>query len=181
MHVYPLFRKESCKRAYTESQGLVLFGNKVKISPVDRDGKPHVHVNVHLLSCLCTKICMHIHTYKMNYWFVSHLHVYACLCPEFPTGGRDIQVIPPGPNSGGMHPMGHMSKPYSTDDIDPQVTMNTWPQRLVHVHVRWHVALSARQVLSNCACTCICIHMYTYNVLVPRLDWLARITEKCAM
>lgn len=43
IHVYPLFRKESCKRAYTESQGLVLFGNKVKISPVDRDGKPHVY------------------------------------------------------------------------------------------------------------------------------------------
>ena len=39
---------------------------------------------------------------------------------DFPPGGRDIQVVPPGPGSGGMH-MGHTSKAYHADDIDPQV------------------------------------------------------------
>ena len=34
-----LTRKESCKKAYSEAQGLVLFGNKLKVAPVDRDGE----------------------------------------------------------------------------------------------------------------------------------------------
>ena len=32
-------RKESCKKAFTEAQGLVLFGSKLKLSPVERDGE----------------------------------------------------------------------------------------------------------------------------------------------
>jgi RNA recognition motif-containing protein len=66
--------KESCKKAYSEAQGLLLFGNKLKVTPVDRD--------------------------------------------DFPAGGRDIQVVPPGPGSGGML----MGKAHPTEDIDPQAT-----------------------------------------------------------
>ena len=59
MHV-SLYRKESCKRAYTEAQGRNLFGNKMKLSPVARDGK----------TILCE---LHVHC-----TFV-HLHVYMCI------------------------------------------------------------------------------------------------------
>ena len=46
MHIH--CRKESCKRACTDAQGLVLFGNKLKLSPVDRDGKVQ-HFLTHVL------------------------------------------------------------------------------------------------------------------------------------
>lgn len=66
IHVYPLFRKESCKRAYTESQGLVLFGNKVKISPVDRDGKLHVYTSVYHKTYNCYAY-VQVHVYMYMY------------------------------------------------------------------------------------------------------------------
>ena len=52
-----LYRKESCKKAFMEGQGLVMFGNKLKLSPVDRDGttqKLHTLISM----CVCTVTCV---------------------------------------------------------------------------------------------------------------------------
>ena len=40
-----LFSKENCKKAYVEAQGLVLFGSKMKLTPIAREGKCYVHVH----------------------------------------------------------------------------------------------------------------------------------------
>ena len=41
LYFHICYSKESCKKAHIEAQGLVLFGNKIKLSPVDREGKVH--------------------------------------------------------------------------------------------------------------------------------------------
>ena len=41
-------RKESAKKAYTEAQGLVLFGNKIKLTPVDREGEPFIVYTIYI-------------------------------------------------------------------------------------------------------------------------------------
>ena len=57
-----------------------------------------------------------------------------CVFPDFPAGGRDIQVVPPGPGIGGIPPVAHMDKPYPTEDVDPQVL-----HMRVHIHMHVHI------------------------------------------
>ena len=85
------------------------------------------------------------------------MYMYICIawfCSEFPAGGRDIQVVPPGPSAGGMPPMGHMghmNKSYSTEDIDPQVQCTcmrlylcTCNSYTTVVRVVWNLSREAR-------------------------------------
>ena len=39
------FRKESCKKAFTEAQGLLLFNSKIKLTPLDIEGNLHCKYN----------------------------------------------------------------------------------------------------------------------------------------
>ncbi len=36
------YRSDKCKQACQETQGIVLFGNKIKVTPLDTDGMYHV-------------------------------------------------------------------------------------------------------------------------------------------
>ena len=79
---------------------------------------------------------------------IYNVLVYCVFCPDFPVGGRDIQVVPPGPASGGVPPMAHiggvpMPKPFPAEDIDPQV---------LHIHV--HAVYESCWYMYTCTCTC---------------------------
>ena len=56
-------------------------------------------------------MCMYMYVTLVN------IHIFIPYLSDFPAGGRDIQVVPPGPGSGGML----MGKAHPTEDIDPQV------------------------------------------------------------
>ena len=140
----------------------------------------YIHVHVYM--------CMYMYMYVTIAWaglentmymymYIVHLSVtvfiymYMYICnvpvsvphlPDFPAGGRDIQVVPPGPGSGGMF----MGKNYPTEDIDPQVIMreNNSLENGIDEHLDVHVVCTfyMYMYIHGCvhvhACVLVCTH-----------------------
>ena len=64
-------RVEECKAAYNHSQGLALFGSKIKLTPLDVDGKGY-----RMKSLQCT--CVYVHVLL----FGTCMNTVCRLCPN---------------------------------------------------------------------------------------------------
>ena len=59
------YRKESCKKAYTEAQGMMLFGNKLILATIDRDGMHSMYKCTDVIACMIVRVNIIIYMYVL--------------------------------------------------------------------------------------------------------------------